>query len=382
MVSAIRFGLATWILCSGLSALASVSVEDFGVAGDGVTDDTEAFQNALVAGQGGVVLVPPGEYAIARGVTIPAGTCLEGQSPDAVLLARPTADVIEAETPLITLSNSSTLANLTIVYPDQDGATYYPWTVRVNGQGCAMRNVSLVNCWQGIDVAADVCDLHRIQGLRSNALAAGIQIGSGSSGLLEDIRLGPLPESTQTPVANSTGLSIAGGAESALNLRVTGYKTSLAVQDSDLDAANIEAGSTVVSGSSSVRLTSGVMAGCLSCVLSADAVVSAKTVSFYCDDSTDAACVTASGAGSLILSGCSFAGWTGNATAAVFADCASVIVESSTFDGGGAAPVAVKLGSDVSRAVITGNQLGSARGIENNTLETADITIGGNTTQD
>lgn len=48
-----------------------VSVKDFGAKGDGVTDDSAAFNSALVAGNG-AIRVPAGTY-IAKNLTIPAG---------------------------------------------------------------------------------------------------------------------------------------------------------------------------------------------------------------------------------------------------------------------------------------------------------------------
>ena len=41
-----------------------VSIKDFGAKGDGVTDDTLAFENALVAANGGMVYVPPATYVV------------------------------------------------------------------------------------------------------------------------------------------------------------------------------------------------------------------------------------------------------------------------------------------------------------------------------
>jgi hypothetical protein len=56
-----------------------VSVKDkpYGAKGDGVTDDTAAFQAALAAGAGGTVVVPPGTYAVST-VTVPSDTALVG----------------------------------------------------------------------------------------------------------------------------------------------------------------------------------------------------------------------------------------------------------------------------------------------------------------
>jgi Pectate lyase superfamily protein len=55
----------------------SVSVKDFGAAGDGFTDDTAAVQAALDAGAGGMVLAPRGTY-LTRTLTMPNNTRLVG----------------------------------------------------------------------------------------------------------------------------------------------------------------------------------------------------------------------------------------------------------------------------------------------------------------
>lgn len=44
----------------------TVSVKDFGAAGDGVTDDTAAIQNALNAGAGNAVFFPSGTYKVSK----------------------------------------------------------------------------------------------------------------------------------------------------------------------------------------------------------------------------------------------------------------------------------------------------------------------------
>ena len=42
----------------------SISVKDFGAAGDGKTDDTAAFQRAIAAGRGKLILIPAGRYIL------------------------------------------------------------------------------------------------------------------------------------------------------------------------------------------------------------------------------------------------------------------------------------------------------------------------------
>lgn len=53
-----------------------VSVKDFGAKGDGVTDDLQAFKDAVASG--GVINVPEGTYLLSNAVTLPSNTRLVG----------------------------------------------------------------------------------------------------------------------------------------------------------------------------------------------------------------------------------------------------------------------------------------------------------------
>ena len=63
------------------AAAPQLNVRDFGAKGDGVTDDTAAFQKALDAAAtagGGVVLAPRGNYLFAGALRVPAAVTLRG----------------------------------------------------------------------------------------------------------------------------------------------------------------------------------------------------------------------------------------------------------------------------------------------------------------
>lgn len=123
------------------------SVLDYGAKGDGVTDDTGAFQKALYAAaeNGGVVLVPsvgPGRgYVITRTLTVPRGVTLMG-SPAGIsnsawaafdlpenavtgskIYARPKPSqyVLAQKSPLFHMDGGSTVRGLWIIYDEQ------PW---------------------------------------------------------------------------------------------------------------------------------------------------------------------------------------------------------------------------------------------------------------
>ena len=66
---------------------ATVDVKTFGAVGDGVTDDTAAFQKAIAAAKGKVIRVPAGRYLITDFLTIrDRGTVLQGASAEESVL--------------------------------------------------------------------------------------------------------------------------------------------------------------------------------------------------------------------------------------------------------------------------------------------------------
>lgn len=68
-----------------------VSVHDFGATGDGRTDDTKAFQNALQEVKSGAIEVPAGRYVITGFLEIKrSGALLRGAGPDKTILHFPT----------------------------------------------------------------------------------------------------------------------------------------------------------------------------------------------------------------------------------------------------------------------------------------------------
>jgi len=175
----------------------SRDVSQFGAKGDGKTDDTAAFQKALDAAHaadGGVVHVPAGRFLIAGSLNVPQGVALEGvfRGPtshanfkDGVAIPPPTADGTmllatggrgkEDGAPLITQNANSTVAGLTVFYPDQTGETTpveYPWTIRLQGNNCTVENVELVNSWCGIK--AVLASRHLIRNVTGQPLRMGI----------------------------------------------------------------------------------------------------------------------------------------------------------------------------------------------------------------
>jgi hypothetical protein len=118
----------------------TLNVRDFGAKGDGVADDTAAFQKALdeaAAAGGGTVLAPRGNYLFAGHLSVPNAVTLRGLWESVPAhngirdkgLPKPTDDgttflVTESEgvedaPPFLTLNTNSTLKGVVIYYPKQ-----------------------------------------------------------------------------------------------------------------------------------------------------------------------------------------------------------------------------------------------------------------------
>jgi hypothetical protein len=165
----------------------TVNVRDYGARGDGKTDDTSAFQEAMavVAGKGGVVTVPVGNYLIATHLVIPANVTLEGvwktptawtQNEGSTLLAVE-GEGQETGTPFITLDANSTIKGLTVFYPNQkkDKIVPYPWCVAcAGGDNSAIVDCLLVNPYQGVDFGSKPSGRHYIRNLYGQPLRRGL----------------------------------------------------------------------------------------------------------------------------------------------------------------------------------------------------------------
>ncbi|MBR6548239.1 MAG: hypothetical protein IKT68_01720, partial [Clostridia bacterium] len=167
--------------------VAETDVIYWGAKGDGVTDDTIAFQKALdytAAKEGGTVFVPSGTFAIRGNLTIPNGVTLQGDAPKVtadgpvegtLLLAYAGRGQVDGK-PFITMDSASALANCSIYYPEQTmgDITPYPWTIRQGGHyGIALSNVRLVNPYQGIGMFY-TNSLQNIRGVVGTPLKTGL----------------------------------------------------------------------------------------------------------------------------------------------------------------------------------------------------------------
>lgn len=134
---------------------ATVSVRDYGASGDGITDDSAAFQAAIVTAKeaGCPVYVPPGRYAISRTLT------LEGIGMTGPVMGAWPADVDALPSilprhhdgPALHLLAGASLQGLDITY-DWLGLepTEGPPAVLISGIGCLVRDMRIRYAWDGI----------------------------------------------------------------------------------------------------------------------------------------------------------------------------------------------------------------------------------------
>ena len=193
------------------------NVLNHGAAGDGAADDTAGFQRALDAAfkaRGGTVYAPSGRYlfrgtlAIPEGVTlrgsyhcVPSHTGLRDQRPplqpkpgeDGTALFVTAGKGEEEGKPFLTLNTNSTVAGLTVYYPEQvtDAAPLaYPWTIVMRGKNPAVLDVELLNSYQGIDASRN--ERHNVRNVTGQPLRRGILVDAiYDIGRLENVHFNP-----------------------------------------------------------------------------------------------------------------------------------------------------------------------------------------------
>ncbi len=147
---------------------AGFDVTEFGAKGDGVTDDTAAFQdsiNAAADAGGGTVFIPAGQYAIKGNLTLRQGVILRGdmKMPGREDEVRGTVLMAyagrgnELLKPFITMESKSGVKNLAIWYPEQtaDNIVPYPAAIQQGDESlgganyCLVEDVNFVNSYIG-----------------------------------------------------------------------------------------------------------------------------------------------------------------------------------------------------------------------------------------
>ena len=190
-----------------------VSVLDFGAKGDGVTDNTLAFQKALdsFGTKGGTVYVPRGSYLFKGSLNIPQSITLKGAfesvpSHNGIRnkgLPKPGDDGTtffitggkgnEEGTPFITLNTNSTLRGIVMYWPLQDPEKIpdaYPWGIAMRGKNPAVLDVEMLNPYNGIDASHNERAL--IRNISGQPLRRGIYVDAiYDIGRIENVHWNP-----------------------------------------------------------------------------------------------------------------------------------------------------------------------------------------------
>ncbi len=148
--------------------VSSCKVTDYGAKGDGVTDDTEAFQRAIDdvhAVRGGTVFVPEGTYAIKGNIYLRQGVVLRGEMKKTVKGESVQGTIIYGYSGrgnselqgLITMEPDTGVRDMAFYYPEQDpdNIVPYPATILQGGVAywgddyCNIENVNFINSYIG-----------------------------------------------------------------------------------------------------------------------------------------------------------------------------------------------------------------------------------------
>ena len=183
---------------------ATVNARDYGVKGDGTTDDTQALQAALDAAsrKGPICFMPPGLYRLNGGLTVPAGVTLCGASGGVPHSEQPIGTVFLAfggkgqpeGAPLVTLKSNAVIRNITIHYPEQtlSEVLSYPWSIRADGELCQILDMCLTNPFQAIDLGTKWNELHLVRNVFACPLNIGIYIDQCTDiGRIENVHFNP-----------------------------------------------------------------------------------------------------------------------------------------------------------------------------------------------
>jgi hypothetical protein len=166
-------------------------------------DNTAAFQAALDAAGaagGGTVYVPAGKYRLAGSLKVPSGVELRGifdvphhtNSAGSVLM--PLGRRGDGDSAVIELAAGSGLRGLTFWWPEQtlEAPAAYPWAARSMGPGCWAVDITLGNCWHGLDFASHDSTGHVVRYLSGGVLAAALAVSKcDGPGWVEDTLFNP-----------------------------------------------------------------------------------------------------------------------------------------------------------------------------------------------
>ena len=189
------------------TVVAGFNVLDFGALGDGKTDCTESFQQAMDTMRnagGGTVFVPEGRYVIKGTLEIPTSVTLRGewaaptfQSPavkGTILMAYAGRGDTNG-TPFISVNQCAGIKDLSIWYPEQTGQDIvaYPYClIQTGGDNATFEDLTLINPYQGIRIGPKGNELHFVHNVYGTPLSVGVRYDMTTDiGRLENIHFSP-----------------------------------------------------------------------------------------------------------------------------------------------------------------------------------------------
>lgn len=409
------------LLC--LPASADYSVLDFDARGDGVSDNTAAFQRALdTAGAdgSGVVKVPEGRYRFEGTLVMPNNVTLEGEwrapvrgEPNvagSVLLV--TAGKGDAEgTPFLRMGSSTVLKGITIFYPEQTKTNpplAYPWCIQSNGatDNLTIVDVTLINPYLGVDLGTYPAGRHLVRNLYGYPLYRGLYINQVYDvGRIENIHFWPFwdidPASPLWEFTQEQGIAFVIGktdGQMGLNLFSIFYSVGMhfidgPIYNEDRSIKQHLAGSGTYTNCymdvspCSVRIDSAMESAGITFVNSsfmAKVVIGANNlgpVTFSAcgfwgtKDLTSHAALE--GRGPVIFDACHFSGWDRAETGAPCIDANNrrILVTSSEFSTNRFDHQVIRLGPRIRSAVVANNSMPGGAHIINNAPALADVHI-------
>ncbi len=370
---------------------ANLSVSDFGAVPDGETDCTAAFQQALqaAAGEGGLVEVPAGVWAIKGNLRIPAFVTLEGVARTAptsptkgsILLAYAGKGSQEGPA-FITLGGSAaTLKGVIVKYPEapyEAPPTPYPPCVEVRGgaDNTAILDCLLLNPYEAIKLV--YAGRHLVRNVTGYPAWRGLFIDHCYDvGRVENVHFWPFgvnykPDDPYCAWINQNGVGFEFARtdwQNCSNCFCFGYGTGFKFSDAGAGGGNgtyVNIGADCsqaalkIEASSGIAITNGIFVGRWgstdSIAVDIGPKVAGKVTLVNCVTfGPISECVRLdSPNGQLSISSSNFANWDNGATDAPGVDLRQGIaqIQGNTF---GEGRLAVRIGEGMTNAIVSGN---------------------------
>ncbi|HOS02990.1 MAG TPA: CocE/NonD family hydrolase [Candidatus Hydrogenedentes bacterium] len=396
------------------------NVMNYGAVGNGTSDETASFTSAMAAvaaAGGGILKIPTGQYLL-QPITVPSGVTLQGvwvapnrgDSSDAGTTLLTTAGQGNAAgAPLLTLQTNSGLDGINVFYPTQvktNPSIPFPWTIRGAGDRILLRNLTLINPYQAVDLGTNAGNGHRIEGLYAQALYRGLYLDQCLNPHLENIHFWPffdLTNSGSWTFTRANGIAFQFGkvqGVTALNLFSIFYKITFQYADYgygpgggvyvnmypdvtqkafDIQKVDPATGLTIRNG----LIFSGVDVGAANTgavTFAASGFMGSNNLSANGFVTTYHANLL--GTGPVTFDACHFSGWDEGATKGVhciIANCASVAITGCEFGDGRGDRKDIQLGANVQNAEIVGNRAQNGFQWTNNAPPGANVVVQYNT---